>query len=431
MRPNPNNAISLLVDVDAPGASRAWVEHGDTLRYGDETRAVTVPGTGRVMIPVIGLTADATTHLRVHARSSEGVEGETLDLTFRTGPLPAGVPPKIRIIKTPTDPSGYLCVGLYDEARESYVAAMFDRRGKLCWYWIAPPPISPAAEFNRIGEHFLVLDGSTDLFYELDLAGEKAKTWRDTGSPEGLDAHDFLLLPNGNALMIGWEFRAVDSRSLFRGGVKTAIRADHTIDEIDPRGGVVFHWSSYDHVGLDEILPDAHFDATNFQVVHANSLEVLPDGNVLASFRATSSLMKIDRSTGNVVWRLGGKKSDFTFIGDERGGFSHQHDPRVVERGELMLFDNGNAHVPRESRVVRYLLDEAARTATLTWEYHHDPGVFSEVGGSARRLPNGDTLVAFTTGLITEVDESKAVVWEASTAPLALYRALFVPTLYP
>jgi outer membrane protein assembly factor BamB len=238
-------------------------------------------------------------------------------------------------------------------------------------------------------------------------------------------------LPNGNAMMIGWEFRSVDSRPFFAGGKKTALRADHTIDEIDPSGEVRFHWSSYDNVGLDEVIEGPKFDPTNFQVVHANSLEALPDGNVMASFRSTSSILKINRSTGQVVWRLGGKKSDFKFVDDPLSGFSRQHDPHFVPNGDLMLFDNGNQHTPPRSRVVRYALDESSHTARLTWEYRHDPDVFSEVAGSARLLPNGHVLIGWTNGLVTEIDDARKVVWEAKAGDLAIYRALYTPSLYP
>lgn len=429
VEPNPRNSIGALVNVTAPGASEAWVEHGDTPAYGERTRAAAVPASGALVIPIIGLTPEATTHLRVHAAGPGGRTTETKDLTFRAGSLPPDVPRSISVTTASKIPGGYFLVGLYDDTKEAYVAAMFDREGRTRWYWAAPLHASAAAEFNRLGANFVVIDSSKDQVLELDLASNVVKTWRNAGSVQGLDAHDFVLLPNGNAIMFGWDYRTVDTRSLFPRGVKNAIRADHTIDEIDPGGNVLFHWSSHDHVELDETMPWKDFDPTNFQVVHANSLEVLPDGNILASFRETSSIVKIVRPSGAVVWRLGGKKSDFTFVGDQFSGFSRQHDAHFLETGELMLFDNGNDHVPRSSRVVRYRLDESARTATLTWAYYHH--IFCAIAGSARRLPNGHTLVGWPTGVITEVDDSQATVWEATTKPLALYRALYVPTLYP
>jgi hypothetical protein len=232
-------------------------------------------------------------------------------------------------------------------------------------------------------------------------------------------------------MMIGWEFRSVDSRPFFASGTKTAIRADHTVDEVDPSGALRFHWSSFGNVGLDEVIEGPGFDATNFHVVHANSLEITPDGNLLASFRTTSSIFKINRSNGQVMWRLGGKKSDFRFVDDPSSGFSRQHDPRFLGNGELMIFDNGNQHTPRASRVVRYELDESRRTARLTWQYRHDPDVFSGIAGSARVLPNGNVLIGWVNGLITEIDQAKNVVWEAKTERLAIYRALYTPSLYP
>jgi hypothetical protein len=431
VRANPSNVMSALVDVVAPGGQQAWVEHGDTTAYGDSTRPASLSPNGQIVIPIIGLAPGAPNHLRVHVTGAAGAAAQTEDVVFNAGPLPDGVPASLAVVKGSKAVSGCVLVGLHHEKRESFVAVLVDRNGRVRWYWVAPPPVTAAAQFDRVRGNFLVVDGSQDAFYEIDLAGTIVKTWKDPGSPQGLDGHDFLLLPNGNAMMIGWEFRSVDSRPFFAKGKKTAIRADHTIDEVDPTGSVRFHWSSYGNVGLDEVIEGPRFDPTNFHVVHANSLEITRDGNLLASFRSTSSIFKIDRSNGHVMWRLGGKKSDFRFVGDPSSGFSRQHDPHFLENGELMVFDNGNQHAPPVSRVVRYALDESARTAQLTWEYRHDPDVFSEIAGSARVLPNGNVLIGWVNGLITEVDRSRNVVWEAKTAELAIYRALYTPSLYP
>jgi hypothetical protein len=430
-RPNPKNPIGAMVDVVAPGSVRARIEHGDTTVYGERTPDVALSASGAATIPIIGLSPNTATHLRAVATTEDGAEARSPDVVFGAGSLPVGVPASITVTTSTAGLEGYVLAGLYDEPKSSFVATMIDRKGRVRWFWAPPGKTMGPAHFDRVRGNFLVMDAGDDAFCELDLAGDVKKRWHDTASRDGIDGHDFQLLPNGNALMLGWEYRSVDSRPLFPNGAKDSIRADHTIDEIDEAGAVKFHWSSYDHIGLDEVLVGPNFDPTNFHVVHANSVEVLPDGNLIASFRTTSSIVKIDRQTGRVVWRLGGKKSDFSFVDDPFSGFSQQHDPHFLKDGELLLFDNGNQHEPRVSRVVRYRLDESARTARLTWEYRHAPDVFSPIAGSARMLPSGNVLIAWAHGLITEVDESKRVVWEASTVPLALYRALYAPSLYP
>ena len=61
--------------------------------------------------------------------------------------------------------------------------------------------------------------------------------------------------------------------------------------------------------------------------------------------------MKIDKSSGKVIWNLGGKKNEFEFINDEMK-FSHQHSIRKLENGNIILFDNGNLHNPQSRSIV-------------------------------------------------------------------------------
>jgi len=62
---------------------------------------------------------------------------------------------------------------------------------------------------------------------------------------------------------------------------------------------------------------------------HANTCAVLPDGNVLTSFRLLSTVAIIDRHSGAFVWKWG------------REELGHQHDPHLLPNGNVLLFDNG------------------------------------------------------------------------------------------
>ena len=64
--------------------------------------------------------------------------------------------------------------------------------------------------------------------------------------------------------------------------------------------------------------------------LHLNSIDVLPDGNLLVRVRHTFALYKLDRKTGKVIWRLGGKRSDFDMGPGTQ--FAWQHDGRQVGR---------------------------------------------------------------------------------------------------
>src|SRR2546426_3251407 len=102
-------------------------------------------------------------------------------------------------------------------------------------------------------------------------------------------------------------------------------------------------------------------------------------------------ITKIDRRTGELIWRLGGRNNQFAIVDDPLGGFSSQHSVRVLDNGNLLLYDNGLRHTPPESRAVEYRLDVSTRTATMVWQYRRVPAVFTPFLGSVQRFQNGNT----------------------------------------
>jgi hypothetical protein len=121
------------------------------------------------------------------------------------------------------------------------------------------------------------------------------------------------------------------------------------------------------------------------------------DGNWLASNRHLSEITKIDRSTGDIIWRWGGKNNQFRFVGDidDSTGFHYQHDIRRLENGNYMMYDNGNFHTPPHSRSAEYALDTLDMTATLIWQYRNTPDTYGNFMGSSQRLPGGNTFIAW------------------------------------
>ncbi len=211
------------------------------------------------------------------------------------------------------------------------------------------------------------------------------------------DGHDFLLLPNGHALVIANDPEPVDMSQVVPGGNPNATVTAVVVQEIDASQNVVFQWRSMDYLPIT----GSYFDLTQqtIDLTHANALAVAGDGNILLSLRHYSSVVKIDRETGDVVWILGGKGNQFTFMNEHASNaptyFSYQHDIDVLPNGNLTLFDNGNQHSPEYSRGVEYSLDEKNMIATMVWEYRHTPDVYASAMGSVERLPNGNTLIGW------------------------------------
>jgi Arylsulfotransferase (ASST)/FlgD Ig-like domain len=206
------------------------------------------------------------------------------------------------------------------------------------------------------------------------------------------------------------------------------------IQEIDREKNVVFQWRSWDHFEITDAI-GVPLGGRVVNYVHGNSIDVDRDGNLIVSARMMNRVTKISRSTGEILWTLGGKKNQFRFINDPVG-FSRQHAARRLPDGNLTLFDNGNFRTPPYSRAVEYVLDEARFTARLVWEYRHVPDVFSQFAGYVQRLPTGNTVIGWGTATptVTEVTPGGEVVYELSFDPgifsYRAYRFEWPPVLY-
>lgn len=199
------------------------------------------------------------------------------------------------------------------------------------------------------------------------------------------DSHEFLTLANGNRLIITRTDSVMDlSAYTFSGQpglVNTQLRVNG-IQEFDPAGNLVFSWSAIDHIHPTEFVNGWNYNSADFDYAHANSIAQDDDGHLMISFRHLDAVYKIDHTTGQVIWRLGGNSSDFTFPNDP-DGFSGQHSARRMVNGNYGLFDNGNVTPPpRVSRGVEYILDTVNWTATKVFQYDDNGNTFAPSTGS-------------------------------------------------
>ena len=76
---------------------------------------------------------------------------------------------------------------------------------------------------------------------------------------------------------------------------------------------------------------------------HINSLQLLADGNLIASLRGCSMVLNIDRAsgTGSTIWDIGGLHPSLQISGDPYGEFCAQHTATLNNIGDLFIFDNG------------------------------------------------------------------------------------------
>ena len=153
--------------------------------------------------------------------------------------------------------------------------------------------------------------------------------------------------------------------------------------------------------------------ADSFDYSHCNSLMYdESDDTWLMMCKNLDALFKIDRATGQIIWRAG-EGGDFAITGDsEYNAWSHGHMSHFWGDG-MVVFDNGYHH-DTKSRVVEYAVDQDARTLELVWSYDDPEGRFVPLLGDGRKLPSGNVLPSWTSlGILKEITRDGDVVWEA------------------
>src|SRR5215216_5314056 len=237
------------------------------------------------------------------------------------------------------------------------------------------------------------------------------------------DHHEFLISPQDTALILIYSPVLRDLSSI--GGLKNGRVWQAIVQELDIESGkVLFEWHSLEHVGLDESYATVSQDGRpGLDYFHANSIEVDHDNNLLVSARQTFTVYKIDRNTGEIIWRLGGKNSDFKMGPGTR--FAFQHDARRHRDGTITIFDNGTTifhdTVPEaveESRAIVLKLDERKMSATLLREYTHPDKQYADAAGNMQLLPNDNVFIGWGRALVfSEFSKDGQLLFDAKLPP--------------
>lgn len=405
--------------TDAETARGRWTR-GQVLR---------AAGTGAGLYALAGL--DPTRRwLLQEARAMPSKQSATRVQTFRS--RPDLKPPTIEVLHPGRGTApGYVFIAPSSGPGQRGVM-MFDDAGSLMWFH----PTLPQTAMNFRAQSFRgkpVLtwwEGKSQKGVGVGVCVIVDQSYREiarfrAGHHRPADLHEFLLTPRGTALVMSTETRTLDLTRL--GGKPRWPVIGTVVQELAvPSARVLFDWRSLDHVALEESHAQI---GPHFDYFHGNSIAVDADGHLLISARNTWAVYKVHRRTGRVLWRLGGKKSDFAM--GKGTFFAWQHDARSHDGGSLLtIFDDGAAPaVEKQSRGLLIALDQKRRHAKLVRAYAHRPRLLAKYTGSAQLLGNGDMLVGWgSEPYFTEFGHDGSVRWDAKLPHGGqTYRALRFP----
>ncbi|KAL1742189.1 ASST-domain-containing protein [Schizophyllum fasciatum] len=183
----------------------------------------------------------------------------------------------------------------------------------------------------------------------------------------------------------------------------------------------LFTWNSLDHVDpADSYYSLPEGAGTNYSSAwdyfHINTIDKDAAGNYLLSSRYLHTIFYIDGTSGDIIWRLGGKNSSFTL--GEGVEFQWQHDTRWRSNNTISLFDNAGREEEEDAPYSRSLLlsvDFDAKTVELLKEFipwNRTQGV-SHSQGNAQFLENGNVIVGYgQQPFFQEFDSDGNSLWE-------------------
>lgn len=283
---------------------------------------------------------------------------------------------------------------------------IFDNSGAPIWYSRYPDERRDMKVQHNGVMTMLARDQGANHFNGFNTNYQQiVQYWGDNGYT--VDEHELQVLADGTYFLVALNSQTVDMSRYVAGGNTAASVTEMVIQEFTAAGELILQWRAWDHLDVRDEAAFVNILASSFDFPHFNAIDVDSDGNMLVSARNTSEVTKINRQTGEIIWRLGGAHNQFTYVNDPLSGTRNQHAFRSLGNNHYTVFDNGNLHSPSVSRAVEWVLDTNNMTATIVWQYPNPTttSLYSFYMGDVQRLPNGNTLIDWAVGNLPKLTE--------------------------
>ena len=258
------------------------------------------------------------------------------------------------------------------------------------------------------------------IMSELDRDGKVVRQFIDP-----LGHHDQFHYGDGRILYAGLEALSPQESAQVLGGVAgteiDGVTYTDTINEVDEKGNLLWKWRVSERLPREEFPLQTHYTREHYPLI--NSVLPMRDGkHVLASLRSVSAVIIIERSTGNIVWKVGPEV------------LAQQHNATELDNGNILIFDNGAFRTGESVQFTR-VIEIERETKNIVWEYRDKSQMhnfFTPFMGSAQRLANGNTLICESAfGRIFEVTKDGYVCWEYVNPHFAGYPDEVTARIFP
>jgi hypothetical protein len=281
---------------------------------------------------------------------------------------------------------------------------IFDEAGNLVWFQALP------AEVEAADLRVQQLDGKPVLTWwqgyippqgfgqgEVMIADSSYRQIGRVHAGNGYkaDLHDFHLTASDTAVLTAFNPIACDLSAL--GGPRGGAVTDTLFQEVDLHTGLVRReWHDVDHVPLSDSYSTAVTTTRKwpFDYFHVNSVDQHGDGSTLISARNTWALYELNTASGQIVSRIGGKRSTLKLLSSTKTAY--QHDATLLPDGNISIFDNGAVpKVHPQSRGLIVRINPNAQTVNYVAQFEHSKPLSAGSQGNIQLLNNGNFFIGW------------------------------------
>jgi arylsulfate sulfotransferase len=424
-------ARELRLTTSEPTTVEVVVERDDRIEW---RRHFDDLATGHAL-PLLGFVPDETYSVRVTLYTAEGDSIPISDpLTIETDPLPDDWPPMQVLTSNPAQMEpGYTLLSVLSRSGATSYTMVLDNAGQPVWF-----TDRGTNELRQLPDGTILFIGSIDLRL-MNMYGQVTQRWHGTQESNPAQGsipvdvpvfhHEVFPMQNGNFLSLSRRITDVaqypTSYTDLSSTAPASVVEELVVELVPETGEVAQLYSLHDildptRIGYDSL--SNRYGGLDWG--HANAVIHVPeDDTYIVSLRHQDAVVKIARSTGELIWILGAHENWsakfqpylLTPTGARFEWPYHSHSPQVTSSGTLMLFDNGNGRaippdgrmpgVDRYSRAVEYEIDARAMTISQVWAYgdETEERLYSSIVSDANAMPlTGNALITF--GALVYID---------------------------
>ncbi len=352
---------------------------------------------------LLGLKGSSTYTFRIQAQSSTGDVCTSPDYTITTGAVASSVPALTQSIKnfaalskgfivTSSGTGGGMGGGAMGGGAGASVAYIFDADGSVVW-WAAAPASCSRARMDYEGANMWMLalnvqnSGGEMRYVSMDgLTGANNVSGLSSGH------HDFAVLPGGAVAIMSWSSSGSD------------VQSDLIERYADGTSATLLRIGPSLYLGGQSVI------GASTASYHSNSISYhVADDTYTIGDRNPNLYVKVTHG-GQPLWQIGGSCSGAPAPKCAGGSWKVNHGHDIAANGNFLLFNNTQTGA---SHAIELKLAESSSSlsTSIVEDYVSSDNAGSNTLGDVQRLPNGNTLVTFSTcGVIQELDASWNVV---------------------